>query len=125
MVILPEVDIPIGTSIAVFFQFLGGAIFLAISQSIFVMRLISALHTYAPNLNAINVVTAGATGLKTIVEMEDAGEEGLRQGKLAYNEAITSTFYLMAAGAAVAFLCGLGIQWGGPVAKKDEMEEEG
>ena len=126
MVILPEADIPIGTSMAVFFQFFGGAIFLAIGESIFVTRLNSALYTYAPTLSAAKVVAAGATGLKTVVEMEGAGDVGLLGGKLAYNQAITSTFYLMAAGAAVSFLCGFGIQWGGPAVKKmEEKDEEG
>lgn len=118
MIILPEDDIPIGTSIAVFFQFFGGAIFLALGESIFVARLISALHTYAPALNATDVVNAGATGLKAIVEMEVAGEIGLQGGKLAYNQAITNIFYLMTAGAAVSFLCSFGIEWGGPVVKE-------
>ena len=124
MTILPEVDIPIGTSIAVFFQFFGGGIFLAIGESIFVTRLKSALITYAPTLNAANVIAAGATGLEAIVKMEGAGETELQGGKLAYNKAITSTFYLIAVGASVSFISSFGIQWGGPMAKEKKAAEK-
>jgi hypothetical protein len=47
MSILPQRDLPTGTSISVFFQFFGGAIFLAIAENIFVSRLVTELGVYA------------------------------------------------------------------------------
>lgn len=106
MSLIPQDDLPIATSIAVFFQFFGGAIFLGIGNNIFVSRLVSALHKYTPALDANMAVRVGAEGFRELV-----GAADLKEGLMAYNEAITTTFYLCAAGAAVAFCCSLGMQW--------------
>lgn len=78
MSLLPQDDIPIGTTICVFFQFFGGAIFLAIGKNVFLSRLTSSLHTYAPSLDVATVVAAGAEGLRKVISLEDpsALEEG-------------------------------------------------
>ena len=109
MSILPQNDIPIGTSTSVFFQFFGGAIFLAIGENIFVSRLVSALHTYAPTLDASTVVAAGAEGLRRVVAAEDPN--ALVSALHAYDIAITSTFYLCVAGSCTAFLFAFGVEW--------------
>jgi hypothetical protein len=109
MSILPQNDIPIGTSISVFFQFFGGAIFLAIGENIFVSCLVSALHTYAPTLDAATVVAVGAEGLRKVVAIEDPSV--LTNALHAYDIAITSTFYLCVAGSGAAFLCAFGVEW--------------
>ena len=109
MSILPQNDIPIGTSISVFFQFFGGAIFLAIGENIFVSRLVSALHTYAPSLNAKAVVAAGAEGLRRVVATEDP--TALANALHAYDIAIANTFYLCVAGSGAAFLWAFGVEW--------------
>lgn len=109
MSILPQNDIPTGTSISVFIQFFGGAIFLAIGENIFVSRLVSALHTYAPTLDASTVVAAGAEGLRRVVAMEDPA--ALVSALHAYDIAITSTFYLCVAGSCAAFLFAFGVEW--------------
>jgi hypothetical protein len=106
MALLPESDLPTATSVAVFFQFFGGAIFLAISESIFGSQLLSALHHYAPTIDAELVVHAGAAGLRKVV-----AEADLPSAMLAYNHAITKTFYLTAAGSAAAFLSAFGFEW--------------
>jgi hypothetical protein len=107
MSVLPPSQLPIGTSIAVFFQFLGGSIFLAISSNILNSRLTTALATYAPTVNATMVIAAGAEGLRKVV----TDKTELEGAVLAYNVAITGTFYLCAAGAAVAFLAAFGMEW--------------
>jgi len=109
MSLLPQNDLPIGTSICTFFQFFGGAIFLAIGENIFVSRLVSSLHAYAPSLDAAAVVAAGAEGLREVVSMQDPS--ALEGGIVAYNVAITNTFYLAAAGAALSLFCAFGIEW--------------
>lgn len=109
MSLLPQNDVPIGTSICVFFQFFGGAIFLAIGENIFVSRLMSSLHTYAPSLDAATVIAAGAEGLREVVSIQDPS--ALEGGVMAYNVAITDTFYSVAAGAALSLFCAFGIEW--------------
>ena len=107
MSLLPQSDLPTATSISVFFQFFGGAIFLAIGENIFVSSLVKNLHIYAPRVNAEMVVVAGAEGLRKVVE---AGTD-LQGALLAYNKAITQTFYLTAAGAVAGFICWFGMEW--------------
>lgn len=104
--LLPEPDLPAVTSIAVFFQFFGGAIFLAISESILVSRLTSALTQYAPAVDAALVIKVGAEGLRKVVTAEQ-----LPGALVAYNKAITGVFYLTVAGGAVAFFASFGVEW--------------
>jgi hypothetical protein len=107
MALLPQSDLPTATSISVFFQFFGGAIFLAISENIFVSSLVKNLHIYAPQVNAEAVVIAGAQGLREVV----AAGPDLQGALLAYDKAITTTFYLTAAGGVAAFFCSFGMEW--------------
>jgi hypothetical protein len=107
MALLPQSDLPTATSISVFFQFFGGAIFLAIGENIFVSSLVKHLHIYAPELDAEKVVLVGAEGLRKVVQ---AGPD-LHGALLAYDAAITQTFYLTAAGAVVGFFCSFGMEW--------------
>jgi len=120
MAILPQSDLPTATSIAVFFQFFGGAIFLAIGENIFVSSLVKNLHIHAPQVDAQMVVVAGAEGLRKVVE---AGPD-LQGALLAYNVAITQTFYLTAAGAVAGFLCSFGMEWRSVKEKKISQDEE-
>jgi len=107
MALLPQSDLPTATSISVFFQFFGGAIFLAIGENIFVSSLVKNLHKYAPGVSAQDVVEVGATGLRKVVN----GGADLKGSLLAYDVAITQTFYLCAAGAVVGFFCSFGMEW--------------
>ncbi|KAL5319710.1 hypothetical protein ACEPPN_012766 [Leptodophora sp. 'Broadleaf-Isolate-01'] len=108
MSLIPQTDLPTATSIAVFFQFFGGAIFLGIGNNIFVSRLVVALHKYTPDLDAQVAVRAGAEGFRKVVGDADVD---LQRGLLAYSEALVTVFYLCAAGAAVAFVCSFGMGW--------------
>lgn len=106
MAIIPEIDLPIATGIGVFFQFLGGAIFLGIAENIFVSGLKDGLAKYAPDLNAANIVAAGAVGLHKVVADAD-----LPRAILAYNDAIMGVLYLGVAGGVLAFVFSFGMKW--------------
>jgi hypothetical protein len=118
MAVLSPSQLPTGTSIAVFFQFLGGSIFLAIGENILVSRLTDALALYAPDVNAAAVIGAGAAGLRGVVGTSGTDLENCIE---AYNVAITATFYLCAAGAAVAFLAAFGMEWRS--VKRDDLKD--
>jgi hypothetical protein len=87
MAVLPKADVSIGTAISTFSQFLGGAIFLAISQNIFVSRLVKELTIHVPEVDPHMIVRAGATAIRRVVA--DQSLEGVLE---AYNTAITSVF---------------------------------
>jgi hypothetical protein len=122
MTLTPSADLPIATSIAVFFQFFGGSIFLAISQSILVSKLVDSLKLYAPSLNPEVVVAAGATaaGLRKVVG--ENNEAVLAEALAAYNEAITQTFYLTLAGGAIAFVAAFGMEWRSLASKPESKQ---
>lgn len=106
MAILPEIDLPIASALGVFFQFLGGAIFLAIAENIFISELRGAIPRYAPQIDANKVVEAGAVGLMSVVTVED-----LPGVILAYNDGIMAIFYLGIAGGAMALIFSFFMEW--------------
>ncbi|CCG83837.1 protein of unknown function [Taphrina deformans PYCC 5710] len=68
---LPIDDIPIGSACISFAQTLGGAIGVAIAQSLFVNNLTKSLHETVPNLSVTAITGAGATGFRGIVSATD------------------------------------------------------
>ncbi|KAF4637539.1 hypothetical protein G7Y89_g534 [Cudoniella acicularis] len=93
----------VGTSMILFCQFFGGALFLALAETDFSSSLRSALKQYAPEVDANLITDVGAAGVKKAVMSQQL------QGVLkAYNQAITNTFYLGCAASGLAFL----VAWG-------------
>jgi hypothetical protein len=60
-------DVPVATSVAVFSQFLGSAIFIALAQTVLLAKLLPQLQALNPDLSQGQVIQAGALGLKTLV----------------------------------------------------------
>jgi hypothetical protein len=88
--------IAISTSLIVFCQYFGGALFVSFAQTVFTNGLVNAVPGFAPGLDPQTIISAGATGVRAVVP--EASVPGIL---LAYNQALNHTFYL-AAGAAVA-----------------------
>ncbi|KAJ9249768.1 hypothetical protein DTO207G8_6555 [Paecilomyces variotii] len=104
--LLPAQDVAIASSQVFFFQYLGGAIFLAVGETIFTNGLRSSLQTYAPNVDAQTIINAGASGVRTTAPPVD-----LAAVLLAYNHALVHTFYLALGGSAASFLTSFGMGW--------------
>ncbi|KAK4239384.1 major facilitator superfamily domain-containing protein [Achaetomium macrosporum] len=58
------------TAIILFFQTVGGAIWISAAQSAFVNRMINRLATSAPDVNPLAVVRTGATQIRTVFSPE-------------------------------------------------------
>nr|OQO11966.1 hypothetical protein B0A51_17373 [Rachicladosporium sp. CCFEE 5018] len=77
-------DVPTTTAILMFFQTLGGAIWISAGESAFTNSLLAALRVHAPQVNPADVLTAGASGLRAAFTPEqlpgivDSYMEGLR-----------------------------------------------
>ncbi|KAI4128159.1 MAG: hypothetical protein LQ338_002861 [Usnochroma carphineum] len=113
--VLPLDDVPIGTTIIIFVQTLGGALFISVAQNIFTNRLINNLITDVPTVNAGIVSHTGATNLRKAVDPASIG------GVLtAYNSAITQTFYVSVAMAALSIFGSVLIEWRSVKGKKME-----
>src|SRR5271154_4548925 len=63
-------DVPIATALVMFFQQLGGALFIAVGQSVFQNKLFTQIQAIDPSLTAEEMIMAGATGLKALIPKE-------------------------------------------------------
>ncbi|EEA27854.1 hypothetical protein EYB25_001178 [Talaromyces marneffei] len=105
-VVLDTADIPIGTSLMVFMQVLGGALFVSIDTNVFSNKVVQYLVEYAPGVNPEVVLGAGATGIQKVVDAAD-----LPGVLLAYNDAITQTFVVIAAVASISIIGAVIVEW--------------
>ncbi|OAL20504.1 hypothetical protein AYO22_08805 [Fonsecaea multimorphosa] len=104
MNLLPPKEVSIATSQIFFWQYLGGAVFLAVAETIFTNSLRSSLRTYAPGVNPDTIIDVGAAAVRSSVS------SGQLPGVLrAYNHAIVSTFYLAVGASSAAFLTSFGM----------------
>jgi hypothetical protein len=68
-------------------RFLGGAIFLAIGESIFVEQLVKDILSMAPGVDPNTIVAVGAQGVRKVVSVLE-----LPSVLVAYNSAVTTVF---------------------------------
>ena len=88
-----------------FFQTLGGALFVSVAQNVFDNRLLAGVKIAARGLESI-VLKVGATNLK------DHVPAALLPGvQLAYNKALIDTFYVSVALSCLTIVGSLGIEW--------------
>ncbi|KAK9446483.1 putative MFS multidrug transporter [Limtongia smithiae] len=103
--VLAKRDISIGVSLMFFSQTLGGAIFLAIAQSVFTNDMASSLSSVA-GVSASTVVNTGATDLRDVVD------PSLLDAVLkAYNHALTRAFIVALSLAAASIFGALRMEW--------------
>ena len=99
-------EIATGTAIVTFSQTLTAAVTLALAQTAFTGLLRHGLSIYAPSVNQEAVLAAGATNYVSVIPAS------ARPAVLAaYNYAITHTYFLSAAMAAVTVFTALGMGW--------------
>ncbi|CAG8086237.1 unnamed protein product [Penicillium olsonii] len=113
---LKPADVPVGTAMVIFAQTLGGAIFISVAQNVFQNGLITNFAKYAPEQNAPQLISAGATMIRSLVKGED-----LHQVLLAYNAAITETFYVAVAMGALSMIGPIFVEWISVKGKKLDM----
>ncbi|KAJ5169234.1 uncharacterized protein N7482_004828 [Penicillium canariense] len=104
--VLPLHDIPVGIAIITFAQSLSGALFISIAQNVFQNRLVENLSDYAPMVNPKAIIQAGAANLAQRIP-----EESLPSVLYAYNIAVTQTFYVSVATAALSFVGAVLVEW--------------
>lgn len=110
-------DIPIGSAVIVFFQTLGGALFISVGQNVFTNKLVEGIQARVPQMDPLAILKVGATAVhKTYGSEPDV----LARILLAYNDAITKSFYASVAMAVVAVIGGLGMEWVSVKGKKVE-----
>jgi hypothetical protein len=120
--ILPDL-IPISMSLLSFSQAFGGAVFLALGDTIFTNSLSTTIPIYAPGVNPQAVIAAGATDIRGVVS-----NPSLLAGVLvAYSKSVDRVMYLAVGCACATFLCAWGMGWQDirkKELKKVEVQEE-
>ena len=104
--VLNLTDVPTGTSIIIFAQTLGGALFISIAQNVFTNKLATGLAKSVPGLNPSIVLDTGATNLKNAVP-----DQFYEAVLIAYNAALTDTYYVATAMSALSIIGALGMEW--------------
>lgn len=120
--VLEKQDIPIGLSIIVLSQTLGGTVSLAACRAIFAGALSTNVAKAVPSLDGTDVVNSGVTNLRASVPLSE-----LPQFLKAYNDAIHVTWYLPLALACASVLGAIGMEWrkvAGPAAAGEEELQE-
>ncbi|KAF8183479.1 MFS transporter [Mycena galopus ATCC 62051] len=109
-------DVPMGTSIIMFSQTLGGALFISIAQNVFTNKLVSGLLANVPGVSPALVLSAGATSLAEAVAPQFL--PGVLQ---AYNDALIAAFYVAIAMACLSLVGSLVVEWRSIKGKNIEM----
>ncbi|KAF2235510.1 MFS general substrate transporter [Viridothelium virens] len=106
-VVLSPDDIPVGNAIAVFLWQLGGAIAIAIGQTITLTSILSEVSDRIPTISPHAVVAAGALGLEKIASTPHV----LFELRDIWNTAVTRTMILSLSTVCAAVPFALGMEW--------------
>ncbi|KAH7382083.1 putative HC-toxin efflux carrier [Cadophora sp. MPI-SDFR-AT-0126] len=109
-------DVPTGTSIIIFVQTLGGALFVSIGQNVFSNKLVEGLAEHAPEIDPYIILHTGATAIQGTVD-----KAVLPGVTLAYSNALMQAFLVSAVMAATTIFGSAAIEWKSVKGKKIEM----
>ncbi|KAK6207090.1 hypothetical protein LQW54_007519 [Pestalotiopsis sp. IQ-011] len=125
--VVPQPLVPQGTACVQFFQSLGGALFIAVAQTVFQNGLIEGIERDAPQLDPRVFINSGASQIRQILAamgQADAADAVLG----AYTTGLRNTYYISTAMAAAAFVAALGLRWkridksGGTAPSEEDVE---
>ncbi|KKA27575.1 hypothetical protein TD95_001421 [Thielaviopsis punctulata] len=114
--VLQMSDVATGTSIMVFLQTLGGAVFVAVGQSVFSQVLTNSLKAKVPGIDVHKILRVGATQVQTL-----GSETDVKVIMKSYNEALKAVFLVCAVSAGVSALGSMAAEWRN-MANKDSKD---
>ena len=112
-------DVPTGAVVIIFSQILGGAILISVAQNVFTNRLLFNLKKIVPGFDPMIAFATGATSLRSAVDAEF-----IAGVVLAYNLAVTQTFYASLALASLALIGAMGMEWRSIKDSKTDAHED-
>ncbi|KAJ6097002.1 MFS toxin efflux pump [Penicillium sp. IBT 16267x] len=108
-VLKPE-DIPVGTAAVMFFQTLGGAIFIAVGQSVFQNGLIAGISAHTAGVDPSAIISAGATEMRNV--LSTLGRLDQLDGVIqAYMNGLRDTYRVSLALMIAAFVAACFLEW--------------
>jgi EmrB/QacA subfamily drug resistance transporter len=99
-------DVPTGTSVLIFLQTLGGALFVSVGENVFTNKLVEGLAEHAPGINPLVVLSTGATSIQSTTP-----PQYLAGVTLAYNDALVKAFTVATAMAALSIIGSVLVEW--------------
>jgi hypothetical protein len=102
--------VPVGTAAAQFFQALGGAIFVAVAQTVFQTNLIKNVAAHTTGLDPVLFINIGASEVREV--LADMGRSDAAPAVIdAYMSGLRGTYWIAMGTAVAAFVSSLGLQW--------------
>ena len=108
--VLSADDIPIGSAGVIFFQNLGGSLFISVAQSVFQNGLISGLEQFAPEVPPNAIIESGATDIPGALAKLNQPDQ-LANVILAYMNGLRNSYRVAASLAAVAVIAACFLEW--------------
>ncbi|KAG5984272.1 hypothetical protein E4U55_005430 [Claviceps digitariae] len=108
--VLPQQMVPVATACVQFFQALGGAIFVAVGQTLFQNGLIDTLAENNIGIEGEIFINSGANQVHSVLE-RIGRLDALDPVLTAYMTGLRHTYYASLACAGCAFLAVLGLEW--------------
>jgi MFS family permease len=105
--VLPLEDVPTGTSVLIFCQLLGGAIFVSVGQNLFTNELVRRIARI-PGVDAPNLQQEGATRI-----LEGLSDSTKRLVLVAYNASLRKAFLCGLILSCIGYLGAVGMEWKG------------
>ncbi|RSM20202.1 hypothetical protein CDV31_000999 [Fusarium ambrosium] len=106
-IVLPPRDIPMGISVSMLFQGLGGAVLISAANNVLNEKLLHYINDLGiSGVNGMDVINAGATGFRNVVPAEHVG-----QVVEAYNQALRKTFQIALIMACLSALPTAMLEW--------------
>jgi len=103
--VLPLEDVPTGTSVLIFCQLLGGAIFVSVGQNLFTNELVRRIAR-VPGVDALNLQQEGATRI-----LEGLSDSTKRLVLVAYNASVRKAFLCGLILSCIGYLGAVGMEW--------------
>lgn len=108
---LPMADIPQGTVLLMFSQSLGGALFIAVAQSVFSNGLVDGVNKYLPGVISPDLLlNTGATAIRDVLAQMGL-ESHLRQAIEAYVYALKDCYRVSVAVSAASVIAACFLEW--------------
>nr|GAT57086.1 major facilitator superfamily transporter [Mycena chlorophos] len=114
--VLPLAQVPLGTSLVMFAQTIGGALFISSAENVFTNKLIAGMEKQVPGVSPLVVINAGATELASVIDKAD-----LPAVLHVYNHALVSAFTVSVAMCGISLVASLAMEWKSIKGKKLEM----
>ncbi|KAH6618014.1 major facilitator superfamily domain-containing protein [Chaetomium sp. MPI-SDFR-AT-0129] len=102
--------IPQATACVQFFQSMGGAIFIAVAQSVFQNGLTTGIQHNTPQIPAEIFIHSGASQIRQVLAQLHA-EDKLRDVLAAYLDGLRGSYFITVGCAAAAFAAACGLSW--------------